>query len=70
MEGEAAVEADAGDNKETEGFKWSLKAFRKWLSQRESPEIMTRTFQAIDDVVVKTIIAAEPELTHSLHSGA
>jgi hypothetical protein len=65
---ESAAEAGGGDSGETEGFKWSLKAFRKWLSQRESPEIMTRTFQAIDDVVVKTIIAAEPELTHSLHT--
>ena len=55
---------------EQEGFKWSLKTFRKFLSDREGAAAAAKAFRDIDDVVVKTIVAAEPELTHSLHTGA
>ena len=70
VEAEGQSAGEAGGSTETEGFKWSLKAFRKWLEAREGVEISNKTFQAIDDVVVKTIIAAEPELSHSLHTGS
>lgn len=54
---------------EIEGFKWSLTAFRQWLSNREGSEKCTSVFQQIDDVIIKTILAAEPELTHSIYTG-
>ena len=53
---------------EREGFKWSLKAFTRWLAEQESPAIMQRTMVKIHDLIVKTIIAAEPDLSHSLHT--
>lgn len=58
------------DNADIEGFKWSLRGFKKWLSKEESPEIMERTFQKINDLVVKTMIAAEAEMTPRMHNAA
>lgn len=55
---------------DVEGFKWSLTAFRKWLSRETSPDIMKKTFEKIDDLVVKTMIAAEAEITPRLHNAA
>lgn len=55
---------------EREGFKWSLSAFKRWLSEVESAEIMESTFRKIHDLCVKTMIAAESEITPSLHSKA
>ena len=34
-----AASVDCGGEFETEGFKWSLGAFRRWLAQKESPEV-------------------------------
>lgn len=53
---------------ETEGFKWSLRAFRNWLSRSVSPKASIEVFQRIEDIVIKTIVAAESDLTHSVHS--
>ena len=55
---------------EREGFKWSLSAFKRWLSEVESTEIMENTFRKIHDLCIKTMIAAESEITPSLHSKA
>jgi hypothetical protein len=52
-----------------EGFKWSLKAFKQWLSNREGSEKCSQVWKQIDEVILKTIIAAEPDLTHSIHTG-
>jgi hypothetical protein len=51
------------DNCDTEGFKWSLSAFQKWLSLREGEQRTEETFKRIHDLCVKTMIAAESEIT-------
>jgi hypothetical protein len=53
----------AVSNAETEGFKWSLGAFRRWLTAREGKAVTETTFQRIHDLCVKTIIAAETVIT-------
>lgn len=55
---------------EKEGYKWSLSAFRAWLSDKYSPETCQEVFQRIDDIIIKTIIAAENDITLRLHSVA
>jgi len=63
--------APAGEGgSDTEGFKWSLAAFKRWLSKRESPEIMLATFERIHSLCVKTMIAAESTITPQMHSTA
>jgi hypothetical protein len=59
-----------GAGSDTDGFKWSLAAFRKWLALKESPEIMMRTMDRINDLCLKTMIAAESEITPNLHTTA
>eukprot|EP01034_Spumella_vulgaris_P032937 gene32937-40656_t len=56
-----------GVDPETEGYKWSLTAFRRWLSLKTSPEVAAATFTRIHDLCVKTVIAAEGEITPQLH---
>lgn len=51
------------EDRETEGYKWSLTAFRRWLSQQEGQEKTNEVFQSIYDIIVKTFIAAESEIT-------
>lgn len=53
-----------------EGFKWSLAAFRRWLTKKEGKEVMEATFDRIFDLCLKTIIAAESEITPNLHNTA
>lgn len=60
---------ESSQSSEFEGFKWSLKAFREWLTNREGKEKCDNVWQKIDDIIIKTIIAAEPELTHSIYTG-
>lgn len=55
---------------ETEGYKWSLRAFKNWLSEREGADKTRICFERIHDLVLKTMIAAESELTPKLHSEA
>lgn len=55
---------------EREGYKWSLAAFRRWLAEKESKEVMHRTFEKIHDLCCKTMIAAESEITPKLHQSA
>jgi len=55
---------------EREGFKWSIAAFKRWLSEKESPEIMKKTFEKINDLCCKTMIAAESEITAKLYTSA
>lgn len=50
------------------GCKWSLTALRGWLTETRSAEHTIRLFQKIDALVVKTVIAAEEQLTPKLHS--
>jgi tubulin polyglutamylase TTLL4 len=61
---------EACTDPEMEGFKWSLAAFRRWLSQREGRAVMEQTFDRIFDLCLKTMIAAESEITPQLHSSA
>lgn len=77
--GEGEGEAAAGTNKEPgegmqdpemEGFKWSLAAFRRWLAKKEGRVVMEQTFDRIFDLCLKTMIAAESEITPHLHSAA
>ena len=66
----ASVEDDNDQNNadvDPEGFKWSLAAFRRWLSAKESPAVTQATFDKIYDLCVKTMIAAESEITPQLH---
>lgn len=51
------------EDPEVEGYKWSLQAFKTWLSRKYSPQIMQETFQRIFDIIVKTMIAMEGEVT-------
>lgn len=53
-----------------EGFKWTLHAFKAWLAEQESPEVMENTMSKVNALIVKTILAAEPDLSHSLHAAA
>jgi tubulin polyglutamylase TTLL4 len=53
---------------ETEGFKWSLSAFRRWLTAKEGKAKMEETFAKIHDICLKTMIAAEGEITPQLQS--
>jgi hypothetical protein len=46
---EDAPEGVAYQAGETEGFKWSLNAFRRWLSARESPEVYSWHYSAAFD---------------------
>lgn len=68
-EGESEIEAHLAEGfvemipGETEGFKWSLSAFRRWLAMKEGQDKMEETFVKIYDLCVKTMIAAEGEIT-------
>jgi hypothetical protein len=52
-----------------QGFKWSVSSFKDWLAERESVSIMNETFALIDDLIIKTMIAAESEIASKLQSG-
>jgi hypothetical protein len=65
----ASGQTPSSSNPEIEGFKWSLTAFRQWLANREGQARCDEVWRAIDDVIIKTMIAAEPELTHSIYTG-
>ena len=62
--------AAADDNCETEGFKWSLTAFKKWLAKKEGDAKAEEAFRKVDDLLVKTMISAESTITPQLHSNA
>lgn len=51
---------------EMEGFKWSLSAFKKWLISNFGEKRAEETFDRIYDICIKTIIAAEGEITPNL----
>ena len=51
-----------------DGFKWTLKAFKSWLTEKESASTMENTMERVHGLIVKTILAAEPDLSHSLHA--
>jgi tubulin polyglutamylase TTLL4 len=53
-------------SEDVEGFKWSLKAFKRWLTDKEGTQRMEEVFAKIHDICVKTIIAAEGEITPQL----
>ena len=69
---ESATVGDDGtsNDADVEGYKWSLGAFKRWLAKAESPEIAARTSLKINDLVVKTMIAAEAYITPRLHKAA
>jgi tubulin polyglutamylase TTLL4 len=52
----------------TDGYKWSLSAFRAWLAGKESEEVVSRLFEKIHDLCVKTMIAAEGEISSKIHA--
>jgi tubulin polyglutamylase TTLL4 len=67
----AATEAGADEvdpTGETEGFKWSLPAFKRWLAQQTSPQVVEATFKRVEDMLIKTMLAAESTITPQLHS--
>jgi tubulin polyglutamylase TTLL4 len=66
----ADVKAPEADGNMNESFKWSLGSFKVWLAQREGKAIMVETFRKINDLLVKTMIAAESEITPKLHADA
>lgn len=66
----AAATMDSGGDSDMEGAKWSLSAFRRYLATHESEDIMKRTMMRVHDVVLKTMIAAEAEITPRMHAAA
>jgi len=58
------------DHCETEGFKWSLTAFKRWLAKREGEEKVAETFKKVDDMLIKTMLSAESTITPQLHANA
>lgn len=67
---EAGIDAETGgcDEFDESSFKWSLAAFKKYLEERTSRDVMEATFRRIDDLLVKTMIAAESEMTPRVYS--
>ena len=65
---DASESSGAATDAEREGYKWSLHAFKRWLSEREGIEVADQTFEKIYDLCVKTCIAAESYITPKLHS--
>lgn len=70
QDGDGAAASGEWKDPEMEGFKWSLAAFRRWLCKKEGREVMEQTFDRIFDLCLKTVIAAEGEITPHLHSAA
>jgi hypothetical protein len=62
-EPDAQVLPGNSNDPEMEGYKWSLHAFKAWLSTQYSPQIMQETFQRVFDIIIKTMIAMEGEIT-------
>ncbi len=58
------------DKAEFEGFKWSLKAFKKWVVANHGEANHAKIMAGIHDVVCKTILAAENDLTSNLQQVA
>ncbi|KAJ1442922.1 tubulin-tyrosine ligase family-domain-containing protein [Ochromonadaceae sp. CCMP2298] len=69
-DGVSGAAAGVSADPEQEGFKWSLAAFRRWLAAREGQVVMERCFDKIFDLCLKTMIAAESEITPHLHAQA
>lgn len=65
-DGDPLLSPDSPQSEDVEGFKWSLKAFKKWLSAKEGETRTEEVFTKIHDICVKTIIAAEGEITPQL----
>lgn len=67
---EATIDADTGncDDYDEKSYKWSLIAFKKYLEQKTSREVMEATFRRVDELLVKTMIAAESEITPRVFS--
>lgn len=63
-------ETESGEINENsqEGFKWSLSAFRRWLSAKEGEPKMLEVFDKIEALCVKTLIAAETEIASSIQA--
>ena len=53
---------------ETDGSKWSLHTFKEWLSAKVGPERVALTFERIHDILVKTMIAGEGEITSAMNA--
>lgn len=74
-EGEEADDGDMGDDNEDqeeanmgESSKWSLRQLEEYLTAQgvDYGELMSR----IEDVIIKTLIAAEPQIVNTWHQGA
>lgn len=63
--GSAGTAADASSS-QPDGYKWSLQSFKAWLTQQEGADKVAEVFKAIEDVIVKTFIAAESDITPAL----
>lgn len=67
---EATVDTATGDCDafDDSSYKWSLTAFKRYLEQRTSREVMEAAFRRVEDLLVKTMIAAESEITPRMFS--
>lgn len=51
---------------DSEGSKWSLSALKQYLKEIKGEETVSKLFDEIDDMVVKTLISAEPLLSNGV----
>ena len=63
-------EGDGNGDVDQEGYKWSLQALKKYLTAKEGATRANQCFEDIHDLITKTMLAAESEITPKLHSDA
>lgn len=61
---------DAAIISDTDSSKWSLATFKTWLAARTSDAEVDATFKRINDLLVKTMIAGEGEMSSAYHHSA
>lgn len=49
-----------------EGSKWSITALKTFLRKQKGEEVVGKLFEEIDDMLVKTLISAEPLLSNGV----
>ena len=50
------------------GSKWSLRAYKRRLRELLGKDEAGRVWQAVDELIVKTLIAVEPTLTEAIET--
>lgn len=64
------IPSATADGPAEDSSKWSLATFKTWLQARTNEATVEATFIKIHDLVVKTMIAAESEITPSFNASA